>query len=62
VADVAFAAPGDPSFATAWIGALAFTVQIYFDFSGYTDMAIGMARMFGLRFPRTSRAPIRPCR
>ena len=57
VADVAFAAPGDPSFATAWIGALAFTVQIYFDFSGYTDMAIGMARMFGLRFPENFARP-----
>jgi alginate O-acetyltransferase complex protein AlgI len=57
VADVAFAAPGHPSFATAWIGALAFTVQIYFDFSGYTDMAIGMARMFGLRFPENFARP-----
>jgi alginate O-acetyltransferase complex protein AlgI len=57
VADVAFAAPGHPSFSTAWIGALAFTVQIYFDFSGYTDMAIGMARMFGLRFPENFARP-----
>jgi len=35
----------------AWIGALAFTFQIYFDFSGYSDMAIGLAYMFGLRLP-----------
>lgn len=57
VATVAFALPGHPSFATAWLGALAYTVQIYFDFSGYTDMAIGMARMFGLRFPENFHRP-----
>ncbi|MGN0415798.1 MAG: MBOAT family O-acyltransferase [Agathobacter sp.] len=36
--------------ATAWLGALAFTLQIYFDFSGYSDMAIGLGHMFGFRF------------
>lgn len=36
---------------TAWIGLFAFTFQIYFDFSGYSDMAIGLGRMFGFRFP-----------
>ena len=36
--------------ATAWVGALAFTMQIYFDFSGYSDMAIGLGRMFGFHF------------
>ncbi len=35
---------------TAWIGVLAFTFQIYFDFSGYSDMAIGLGRMFGFHF------------
>ncbi|WP_342453562.1 MBOAT family O-acyltransferase [Halocynthiibacter sp. C4] len=35
----------------AWIGALAYMGQLYFDFSGYSDMAIGLARMFGLRYP-----------
>lgn len=35
---------------TAWIGACAFAFQIYFDFSGYSDMAIGLGRMFGFRF------------
>ena len=35
---------------TAWIGAIAFLLQIYFDFSGYSDMAIGMGQMFGFRF------------
>jgi alginate O-acetyltransferase complex protein AlgI len=34
----------------AWIGSLAYTLQIYFDFSGYSDMAIGLGRMFGFRF------------
>ena len=34
----------------AWLGALAYTLQIYFDFSGYSDMAIGLGRMFGFRF------------
>ncbi|MDO5522014.1 MAG: MBOAT family protein [bacterium] len=36
--------------ATAWIGALAYTFQIYFDFSGYSDMAIGLGKMFGFEF------------
>ncbi|WP_179880014.1 MBOAT family O-acyltransferase [Bradyrhizobium ottawaense] len=35
----------------AWIGALAYTFQLYFDFSGYSDMAVGLARMFSLKFP-----------
>jgi len=35
----------------AWIGILAYTFQIYFDFSGYSDMAIGIARMIGFKFP-----------
>ena len=38
------------SVATAWMGALAFTFQIYFDFSGYSDMAIGLGKMFGFHF------------
>ncbi|WP_128292138.1 MBOAT family O-acyltransferase [Afifella aestuarii] len=50
-ADAAFGvANGDVTFATAWIGAIAYTIQIYFDFSGYSDMAIGIAMMFGIRF------------
>ena len=43
--------------AEAWTGALAYTVQIYFDFSGYSDMAIGLARMFGIRLPINFYAP-----
>ncbi|MDQ3109334.1 MAG: MBOAT family protein [Bacteroidota bacterium] len=42
---------------TAWIGALAFTFQIYFDFAGYSDMAIGLARMFGFRLPENFNSP-----
>lgn len=56
IADTAFAAD-QPSFATAWVGALAYTGQIYFDFSGYSDMAIGLAIMFGLRLPENFRRP-----
>ena len=44
-------------FAVAWAGTLAYTLQIYFDFSGYSDMAIGLARMFGLRFPSNFNSP-----
>ncbi len=40
------------SVTTAWFGILAFTMQIYFDFSGYSDMAIGMGRMLGFHFPK----------
>ena len=41
----------------AWLGAIAFTFQIYFDFSGYSDMAIGLGRMFGFKFPENFRYP-----
>ena len=43
---------GNISVLTAWLGCLAYTFQIYFDFSGYSDMAIGLGRMFGFRFPK----------
>lgn len=42
---------------TAWIGSFAYTFQIYFDFSGYSDMAIGLARMMGFRFPENFNNP-----
>jgi D-alanyl-lipoteichoic acid acyltransferase DltB (MBOAT superfamily) len=45
--------------AEAWIAAAAYTLQIYFDFSGYSDMAIGLGRMFGLRLPFNFNAPYR---
>ena len=47
----------DPTLAEAWIGALAYTMQIYFDFSGYSDMAIGIAGMFGIRLPANFNSP-----
>ena len=43
--------------ATAWLGALAYTFQIYFDFSGYSDMAIGLGKMFGFEFEENFRHP-----
>lgn len=42
---------------TAWIGILAYTFQIYFDFSGYSDMAIGIAKMVGFKFPENFNNP-----
>lgn len=50
VADIAFGMEGGMSVAMAWLGAIAYTLQIYFDFSGYSDMAIGLGRMFGFHF------------
>lgn len=41
----------------AWIGALAYSLQLYFDFSGYSDMAIGLARMFGITLPMNFQSP-----
>lgn len=49
VADAAFRM-GELSVAMAWLGAICYTLQIYFDFSGYSEMAIGLGRMFGFRF------------
>lgn len=52
------AAAGEPvGFLLAWSGALAYTLQIYFDFSGYSDMALGIARMFGFQLPINFNAP-----
>jgi alginate O-acetyltransferase complex protein AlgI len=45
--------------AEAWIAVLSYTLQIYFDFSGYSDMAIGLGLMFGLRLPFNFNAPYR---
>ena len=52
------AAAGQPvDLLVAWAGALAYTAQLYFDFSGYSDMAIGAARCFGVRFPENFNSP-----
>ena len=51
IADAAFAAPdAERSVLYAWAGALAYAFQIFFDFSGYSDMAIGLGKMFGFHF------------
>jgi D-alanyl-lipoteichoic acid acyltransferase DltB (MBOAT superfamily) len=58
IADQYFRAPSaHPGMLPAWSGAFAFAMQIYFDFSGYTDMAIGMAKLFGFHFPVNFRRP-----
>jgi D-alanyl-lipoteichoic acid acyltransferase DltB (MBOAT superfamily) len=55
----ALANGGVPDLAQAWAGAASYALQIYFDFSGYTDMAIGLALMLGLRLPINFDAPYR---
>jgi alginate O-acetyltransferase complex protein AlgI len=58
VGDHLFAtAPSDLPIWAVWLAVLCFSLQIYFDFSGYSDMAIGMARMFGFRFPENFNYP-----
>jgi alginate O-acetyltransferase complex protein AlgI len=47
----------DIHFFIAWAGVAAYTFQIYFDFSGYSEMAIGLARMFGVKFPANFNSP-----
>ncbi|MEZ5667151.1 MAG: MBOAT family O-acyltransferase [Alphaproteobacteria bacterium] len=62
VVDPLFAAAGSGAalgFAEAWTAALGFALQIYFDFSGYSDMAIGLALLFGFRLPINFDAPYR---
>ena len=54
--DVGFGA-SDPSAMLAWLAAIAFMLQLYFDFSGYSDMAIGLGRMMGFNFPENFRFP-----
>ncbi len=55
-----FAGAGHPLHTLdAWRGALSYTLQLYFDFSGYSDMAIGAARMFGIRLPINFNSPLR---
>jgi D-alanyl-lipoteichoic acid acyltransferase DltB (MBOAT superfamily) len=54
------AASGAPqSMTDAWIAALGFTLQIYFDFSGYCDMALGLARFFGIKLPVNFNSPLK---
>jgi alginate O-acetyltransferase complex protein AlgI len=58
VADAVFGA-ANPYAVDAWVGALAYAFQIYFDFCGYSDMAVGLGRMLGFEFPRNFDAPYR---
>ncbi|MTV41954.1 MBOAT family O-acyltransferase [Duganella radicis] len=57
VADGIYRPGAELSTYSAWLGAICYTFQIYFDFSGYTDMAIGLARIMGFRFPRNFNRP-----
>lgn len=50
LADMSFSSINNMSVLSAWLGAIAYTFQIYFDFSGYSDMAIGLGKMFGFEF------------
>ena len=51
-------APGlEPGLVAAWTGTLAYTLQLYFDFSGYSDMAVGLSRMFGVDLPLNFASP-----
>jgi alginate O-acetyltransferase complex protein AlgI len=62
IADAIFALPpGEANLATAWLGAAAYGLQIYFDFSGYSDMAIGLALMLGIRFRENFERPYVSC-
>ena len=57
VADRIFAAHGAASFAASWVGLLSYSLQLYFDFSGYCDMACGLARMLSVDFPLNFSSP-----
>ena len=59
VADSVFSAVGtdDLTFIPAWLGLVAYSLQIYFDFSGYSDMAVGLARLFGIKLPINFNSP-----
>ena len=52
-----FSHPDTLELVGAWGTALAYSLQLYFDFSGYSDMAIGIARMFNVRFPANFNSP-----
>jgi len=56
-ADKLYNNPADADFITTWIGILAFTFQIYFDFSGYSDIAIGSAKLMGFDIPENFKRP-----
>jgi D-alanyl-lipoteichoic acid acyltransferase DltB (MBOAT superfamily) len=57
LADVLYAHPGSFGFTGAWFGVICYSLQLYFDFSGYSDMALGLARMFSIEFPLNFDSP-----
>ena len=57
IADSSFTRIGDQTVVMAWFGILAYSLQIYFDFSGYSDMAIGLGKMFGFEFAENFNYP-----
>ncbi len=57
IADNIFGLSGDMSIATAWLGIIAYALQIYYDFSGYSDMAIGLGLIFGFHFKENFNYP-----
>jgi len=56
-AEIAFHHAGELSTANAWAGLIVYSMQLYFDFSGYSDMALGLARIFSIRFPLNFDSP-----
>ena len=54
------AAAGHTPLLLAWMAAVGFTLQVYFDFSGYTDMALGLGRFFGIKLPPNFNSPLKP--
>jgi D-alanyl-lipoteichoic acid acyltransferase DltB (MBOAT superfamily) len=59
IADAGYRLPGNLSTLEAWVSTLAYSLQIYFDFSGYSDMAVGAALMLGIEIPQNFNAPYR---
>ena len=56
-ASAGFASPSELTMSDAWLAALSYTMQLYFDFSGYSDMAIGLGLLFGFRLPQNFNSP-----
>ncbi len=57
IVDKVYAAPSLYSSGTIWLAVLSYSIQIYFDFSGYSDMAMGVARLFGIQLPMNFNLP-----
>jgi alginate O-acetyltransferase complex protein AlgI len=57
IAETVFDKLAQPTMAEAWLGLCAYTIQIYFDFAGYSNMAIGLGLALGFAFPRNFRLP-----